>query len=116
MDKLTVVAINQESIIFNNGVVLDSDHNQDCCEEHYLSFEDLDLKDFNGLEFDLTGDTFFKKIDGYGVELVPINGFSVKVPGYGSNNGYYSDDLTLCVRGEGIDKEFDITECQEIDY
>ena len=66
--------------------------------------------------FDLSGENFFKKIEGYGIELIPIEGHSVKIPGYASNNGYYSSDLALVIRKEGVTKEFDITECQEDNY
>jgi hypothetical protein len=112
MNNLTVVKVDSESIDFNNGVVLFSEHDQDCCEIHYLSFDDLTIADFEGLEFDLTSENFFRRIDGYGIELVPIKGHSVKVPGYSSNNGYYSNELTLVVAGNGFRKTFDITECQ----
>jgi hypothetical protein len=115
MEKLKVVKIDSESIEFENGLKIYSDHESDCCESHYLSFSDLTLDDFDGLEFDLTSDTFFKRIEDYGIELVPIKGFTVKVPGYGYNNGYYSSELTLCLRGAGVSKDFDITECQVIE-
>ena len=73
------------------------------------------MADFEGLEFDLTNDNFFKRIDGYGIELIPINGFSVKIPGYGSNNGYYSANLDLILTdGKNFQKTYDITECQVI--
>jgi len=114
MKNLKVVKVEDEQIEFNNGVKLFSNHDSDCCENHYLSFRDLKLDDFDGLEFDLTNDEFFKRIDGYGIELIPTNGHSVKVPGYGSNNGYYSTNLQLCLTGDGINKEWDVTECQEI--
>ena len=45
--------------------------------------EDLDLSDFDGLEFDLTNDNFFERIKGYGIALKPINGWAVRIPGYG---------------------------------
>lgn len=91
-----------------------SNHDSDCCEHHWLSFEHLGLIDFEGLEFDLTNDEFFARIDGYGIALIPINGHPVRIPGYGSNNGYYSTNLELVISGGGINKSYDITECQEI--
>lgn len=115
MKNLKVVKIDSASIEFENGIMLNSEHDSDCCESHYLSFEDLKLDDFDGLEFDLTGEAFFKRIEDYGIELVPIKGFTVKVPGYGYNNGYYSSELTLCLTGKDFSKEFDITECQVIE-
>ena len=99
--------------MFENGVILSSYHETDCCESHYLDMADLTLEDFEGLEFDLTNDSFFKRIEDYGIELIPIRGHSVKIPGYGSNNGYYSDKLDLTLSdGKGFHKQYDITECQ----
>ncbi len=116
MEKTKVVIITGEGIQFENGVVLLSEHTQDCCESHSLSFDDLTMEDFEGLEFDLTGDSFFKRIDGYGIELIPISGHSVKIPGYGYNNGYYGTDLLLVLMYKGnIFNTFDISECQAIE-
>lgn len=114
MKNLKVIRIGEEEIEFNGGIKLYSNHESDCCEHHYLSFKDLTLADFEGLEFDLTNDNFFKKVDGYGIELIPVKGFPVRVPGYGYNNGYYSTQLELCLSGPEVSKEYDITECQVI--
>ena len=115
MEKLRVIKLEDEGITFDNGVQLSSNHDQDCCEQHYLSFTDLVLADFDGLQFDLTKDTFFKRVLGYGIELIPINWHPVRVAGYGSNNGYYSSELTLVLTDEKRSiKYFDITECQVI--
>ena len=113
--NIKVINVSNDSIEFEGGYTLDSWHDSDCCENHELSMSDLTLSDFDGLEFDLSNDSFFKKIEDYGVELIPINGHSVKIPGYGYNNGYYSTNLTLSVTGpNGFKKEYDITECQTI--
>jgi hypothetical protein len=115
MNRLKVIQIEDETIIFNNGVILYSDHDSDCCEHHWLATKDLTLSDFEGLEFDLTNDNFFKRIEGYGIELIPIEGHSIKIPGYGENNGYYSDNLSLIIsENNKIVKEYDITECQDV--
>lgn len=116
MRNLKVVKVNSESIEFDNGLVMSSNHEQDCCENHYLSFADLTLDDFNGLEFDLSGDNFFERIEDYGIALNPIKGFPVRIAGYGYNNGYYSSHLDLVLTDtKGFTKTFDISECQVID-
>lgn len=115
MDKVKVVKVNQGSILFDNGAMLYSNHDQDCCENHYLDFSDLTIDDFNGLEFNLESQAFFRGVEGYGIELIPINGHPVRVPGYGYNNGYYSSNLELVVEVESkIVKSFDISDCQAI--
>ena len=104
-----------DSVTLSDGTVITSDHNQECCEHHYLDFSQVSLEDFDGLIFDVSSDTFFEAVADYGIRLVPTNGHPVSIPGYGYNNGYYSTNLTLVLSKPGSDnRTFDITECQDI--
>jgi len=115
MNKVKVIKIDSDSLEFDNGIILSSNHDQDWCESHHLSLSDLTLADFESLEFDLTSDDFFERIEGYGIALKPIVGFPVRIPGYGSNNGYYSSNLDLVLTdGKDFSKVFDISDCQDI--
>ena len=117
MNKLKVVRIDSDSIEFSNGLKLYSNHVQNCCEYHYLLLSDLTLSDFDGLEFDLTTDDFFERIESFGIALKPKNGHPVRIHGYGSNNGSYSSQLDLILTdGKGFTKTYDISECQVISY
>lgn len=80
MNNLKVIKVDAESIEFDNGVKLSSNHEIDCCESHYLSFNHLTIVDFENLEFDLTDESFYKRVDGYGIELIPLKGHPVRVP------------------------------------
>ena len=116
MEKLKAVKIDSDSLEFDNGMILYSSHDQECGEIHYLSFSDLTLDDFNGLEFDLSNDDFFERVECYGIALKPKNGHPIRIPGYGLNNGYYSSDLDLIISntdGRGTYRQYDITECQD---
>lgn len=116
MNKVKVVKIDSDSLEFNNGMVLTSEHESECCESHYLSMKDLTLADFDGLEFDLSSDDFFERIEDYGIALKPVAGHPVRIPGYGYNNGYYSSQLDLVlIDSKGSEKTFNITECQVIE-
>ena len=109
-----VVSLDRDQLNFDDGSTLTSDHYQDCCEHHYLDFADLTVSDFDGLDFDLSSSNFFEKVPDYGIRLLPLNGQPVSVPGYGSNNGYYSANLSLVLEQNGTTTTFDITECQDI--
>lgn len=113
---MKVIELGEESIIFDDGTKLFSNHISGCCESHYLSFKYIELEDFDGLEFDLSNDSFFERVDGFGIRLIAKNGQKISVPGYGHNNGYYSHELTLIIKNhqKNIKKEYDITECQKI--
>lgn len=110
-----VISINDDIIKFDDGSTLESHHEDSCCEKHYLSTSDLTMEDFDGLEFDLTNDDFFTRVPDYGIKLNPVKGLPVNIPGYGYNNGYYSDNLSLILRkSNGEFTEYDITECQTL--
>ncbi len=108
-----VIAVTSDDITFDDGHVIYSQHYQDCCESHYLSFNDLSVEDFGNLEFDLSDDDFFERVEDYGIRLIAVNGSAIPVPGYASNNGYYSSNLSLVLQyANGNRKTFDIQECQ----
>lgn len=112
-----VIKIEKDNIYFEDGSILTHQHDSDCCESHYLDLSNIELSDFDDLEFDLSDENFFNRITDYGIELVPVKGHSVKIPGYGYNNGYYSSNLNLeLTLPDGIRKEFDISECQDINW
>jgi hypothetical protein len=116
IDKTGIGTDHYGAIEFEGGVKLYSYHESDCCETHELCLGDLTLEEFNGLEFDLTGDDFFKRIPDYGIELIPIYGRSVKIAAHGWNNGYYSDQLEIVIEQDGKEiKRYDITDCQTIE-
>jgi hypothetical protein len=104
-----------EGLVFDDGTQLYSHHVGDCCEQHYLDFEHINLSEFEGLEFDLSNDNFFERVPDYGIRLIPTNGHPVSIPGYGYNNGYYSDNLTLEISfPDKGNKTYDITDCQVV--
>ena len=103
-------------LVFDTGHILSDEHNQDCCESHYLSFDDLKVEDFAHLDFDLTGN-FFERVEDFGIRLISTNGTAIPIPGYGSNNGYYGSNIDLVLQ-DGTGKEiarFDVSECQKYD-
>lgn len=109
-----VVYVDAYLLHFDDDSRLYSNHDSDCCEQHWLDFSQHTLSDFEGLDFDLSSDSFFEKVEDYGIRLVPVSGHPIGVPGYGRNNGYYSANLTLVLERPAGLVYFDITECQEI--
>ena len=113
--KTKIKSIDIDGIVFENGCSLTSTHSRNCCEHHYLDFSYVIFDEVKDLEFDLSGDNFFKRIDDYGIELIPTNNFSVKIPGYGSNNGYYGSNIELVLQiPDAPNRTYDVSECQVI--
>lgn len=116
MNNLTtkIKHISDDIIVFENGYKLYSNHSQDCCEHHWLDFSNIKEEDYKDLEFDLSTDNFFNRVEDYGIELLATNNFPLRIPGYGSNNGYYSSNLDLVLETDKGTRNYDITECQVI--
>lgn len=119
MEKVTITAIVEHNedyaLIFSDGSKLYSEHKTECCEFHYLDLTSIDLNEVEKLNFDLSGDDFFNRIPEYGIELLPLNGHPIRIPGYGENSGNYDEDLSLVLdRGNGDIRRYDVEDCQTI--
>ncbi len=100
----------KDKLIFDDGTVIEDEHEQDCCENVYADFNQLEGTDV--LEHD------FKTLD---IEGVKDSGFRIDgyfIPCYNQQNGYYSGDLSIITTSpDGIKHKVDISEFvkQEID-
>lgn len=124
---------NLKSVNSQGSIMLDSDdyvvsfvdyHQTSCCEVHYIAWEEgLDqITEDMRFTFDTDNwDSLIERVEGYGIRLIPNpdTGHPVAFPGYASNNGMYSDELTLKVlvidknaNGVVYDDTIDITDCQ----
>lgn len=115
---MKIVKVEEERIIFDNGSVLESYHEQDCCENHYVDFTSINDQGFENenfpeqlrdiisteadpLEVDEWGEfnisSFFNIKDKQG------NKYTLTI--YNSNNGYYSTDVSLILTHKNGDVE-----------
>ena len=84
----------------------------------YIDLEGVRESDFDGLLFDFDMEDLsnsIERVEGSGIRLKPNNGHPIFIPGYSSNNGFYSDDITLVFCRYGDDDvycQIDVTECQ----
>lgn len=100
---------------FDNGEVLEADHDQDCCENVYADFENMQIMGVQPNNYVLASELdFFENvldsvvpIEDLGFYLVTKQGICILVSCYNKQNGYYSDELTLRYKG----KELDVSEC-----
>lgn len=123
---MKIKQINEEELIFDDGSILMSAHDQDCCEWHWLDFSVMSYynvgtssgKEINILEqeFDFSNGVTFKKVEDVGILLMDTDDNKYLICGYGSNNGYYGTNINLEYRDRdgNIIFEYDVSECQEI--
>lgn len=83
MSNTKVIEINKiyNFIRFDNGFKMYSVTLNKVEENSFDDIRNLELKDFEGLEFDTSTTGFFKRFEG-GTELIALNGKIIKISGY----------------------------------
>ena len=107
-------------ILFDNEKKLEYIHDQECCEEVYADFKNMQVIGLQDKNFMWASELdFFENlltsvvpIEGVGFYLVTKQGICILVSCYNVQNGYYSDELKLCYD----DTYLDITGCTEDEY
>ena len=97
--KVRIFEVNKDMIIFEDGSKITYDHEQDCCEDNYADFEQLDDIARNAV-FDTKHMIF---------EAVPESGFRFGNPGnmffipcYSEQSGYYTDEIDVYYNEEKV--------------
>ena len=93
---MKIKAISREVILFDNGCKITYDHFQECCEENYADFNQLED---TGIETeDFKEPLTFESVE---------NGFRFGNPGkmyyvpcYSEQNGYYTSDVDIYYNGD----------------
>lgn len=97
MAKITEV--NSEMILFEDGSKITFDHDQDCCEDNYADFEQIDDIAKN-TDFD-TNNMLFESVDGSGFRFGNENKMFF-VPCYSDQNGYYTDLIDIYYNDKAV--------------
>ena len=89
---MKIKEVNENMILFDNGNSITFDHRQDCCEQNYTDFEQLDdiartVKFERPIEF--------QACEGQGFLFGNRPGKMFFVPCYSCQNGFYSDEITI---------------------
>ena len=103
---MRLIKINENSLEFDNGTIIEDQHNQDCCEHVYADWRQLEDTDILSKEIGKI------KIEGVKDSGFRLNGYFI--PCYNSQNGYYGDDLALIItHPDGKKENIDISDFVE---
>ena len=94
---MKVIESEEGYLKFDNGLILESDHNQSCCEINYLDFEEqlpvgTELPTMTAKEF---AKAINIKEDGFSIK--DIHGIPKWVQARSEQNGFYSDEVDLII-------------------
>ena len=98
---------NDDYIWFTDGSTISYDHIQDCCEYNWADFsvletfyQDEEFEDFEIIPVDECGFLLSLKLptpDPWYYNYTPSK--KIFIPCYSDQNGYYTSDLTIIIRG-----------------
>lgn len=115
--EIASVECKSESAIINLGVLnggtleISSYHQQDCCESVYADMSVLKYhqESLKGKELQQIS---IKGVESMGFLLCLYFGYDdnekIFIPCYNSQNGYYSDNLELVIKHEGVETKIDL--------
>lgn len=96
---MKICKITDAAIIFDEGSAITYNHCQDCCEDNYADFRQL--QDEAGvMDYDF-GDLDFVYCEGAGFRFGDARRMFF-VPCYSEQNGYYSTEIDIYYKGEII--------------
>jgi len=99
--------INEDSIQFDNGTALTFDHDQDCCENNYADFKQIEK---SALDVEFGKWLLFEGVEEKGFRFGGVGTPMFFIPCYSCQNGYYSTDIQILFDGEVVVS----TECEEV--
>lgn len=110
---MKIIQVNPDSVIFDDGSVLTSEHNGAQSQEHRLAFNTLVIEDLVDKEFDLSTDAFFDKIEGFGLHLRTTSDELFDLWAYAADLVYSEDFKLVVTNGESVVR-YDITGCEDV--
>ena len=96
---MKIKKITSEKILFDNGNEITFDHDQDCCEDNYADFEQLDDIARNA---EFSPKLKFKAVNEAGFRFGDSPRNMYFVPCYSEQNGYYTTHIDIYYNGKKV--------------
>lgn len=89
--------VDHNKIYFDNGSCIHYDHDQNCCEDNWADFDQLEEAAF---EYEFNEELVFEAVEGAGFRFGNKGGMMFFVPCYSDQNGYYTEDIDIYYKNE----------------
>lgn len=98
---MKIKEITYDHILFDTGDCITFEHYQDCCENVYADFEQLDdiARNYDFKEL------LFESVSNHGF-LLGDKKRSFFIPCYNEQNGYYDGNISILLNGKTVLSEF----------
>ena len=93
---MKIIEVTREHIKFDNNKLITFDHDQDCCEDNYADFKQIDDL---GRDYEYPEELKFEFVDYSGFRFGG-EGCMTFIPCYSEQNGYYTTAIDIYYDGE----------------
>ena len=105
---MKIVSVTDTEITFSNGKKITFDHKQDCCENNYADFEQIDDLGRDAVYYE--NELIFEAVEGAGFRFGNRGGNLTFIPCYSEQNGYYTTEIDIFYGGRAV-LHLENTEC-----
>lgn len=96
---MKIAKITSDFVLFNNGSKITFNHEQDCCENNYADFKQIEEA---AMECEFPENLIFEMVDGSGFRFGGVGTYMFFVPCYSDQSGYYSSDIDIYFNGKKV--------------
>ena len=89
--KRKIYEVTDEYVVFSDGSIITFNHDQDCCEDNYADFNQLDDL---ARSYTFCGKMLFEAVENSGFKFGDSRRMFF-VPCYSEQNGYYTDEIDI---------------------
>jgi hypothetical protein len=96
---MRITEVTDQHIKFTNGSAITFSHPQDCCEDNYADFKQLEEC---ALNTEFNEKLIFEAVEGSGFRFGSEGGYVFFVPCYSEQNGYYDTEIDIYYNGKRV--------------
>lgn len=96
---MKITNIKNKSINFNNGMAISFDHAQECYEDNYADFKQIENIAY---DIDFDEELIFERVKDSGFRFGSIGTPMFFIPCYSRQNGYYSSNVDIYFNGAEV--------------
>lgn len=95
---MKIIKLNQDELVFDNGMIISYDHCQSCCEHNYADFKQIEQLALN-TNFD--ENLIFEAVQDSGFRFGNPNKMFF-IPCYSEQNGCYTTEIDIYYNGKKV--------------
>ena len=106
---MKIIEVKDGYIGFDNGSKITFNHSQDCCEDNYADFKQIEKQ---ALDTTFDEELIFEEVEGSGFRFGSKGTHMFFIPCYSDQNGYYSSNVDIYFNEKQV-LNLDFLDCKD---